>query len=156
GLGDQSGRPLLLDGEGRSEPFPEDGPRLPGQLHGELVCLVQLERQHPRLRSARTPCPEPSAMVCSCQSLPPAPPAQEGEPVIRRPLALVLSGGGAKGAYAVGAVEVLLERLPLPDLVCGSSVGALVAAMLAEGRSEERRVGEERGDQEAGDDYSAR
>lgn len=53
--------------------------------------------------------------------------------MIRRPLALVLSGGGAKGAYAVGAVEVLLERLPPPDLVCGSSVGALVAAMLAEG-----------------------
>ncbi|HEY8532009.1 MAG TPA: patatin-like phospholipase family protein [Limnochorda sp.] len=53
--------------------------------------------------------------------------------MIRRPLALVLSGGGAKVAYAMGAVEILLEELPPPDLVCGSSAGALVAAMLAEG-----------------------
>lgn len=53
--------------------------------------------------------------------------------MIRRPLALVLSGGGAKGAYEMGALEVLLEHLPPPELVCGSSVGALVAAMLAEG-----------------------
>lgn len=53
--------------------------------------------------------------------------------MIRRPLALVLSGGGAKGAYELGALEALLERLPPPEMVCGSSAGALVAAMLAEG-----------------------
>ncbi|BAS28827.1 patatin-like phospholipase family protein [Limnochorda pilosa] len=53
--------------------------------------------------------------------------------MIRRPLAWVLSGGGAKAAYELGAMELLLERLPPPDLVCGSSAGALLAALLAEG-----------------------
>jgi len=50
------------------------------------------------------------------------------------PIALVLSGGGAKGAYEAGVAAVLAERgLPI-RLVAGSSAGALNAAMIADGR----------------------
>ncbi|MGH7367423.1 MAG: patatin-like phospholipase family protein [Candidatus Rokuibacteriota bacterium] len=50
------------------------------------------------------------------------------------PMALVLSGGGAKGAYEAGVAAVFLERgLPI-RLVAGSSAGALNAAMIADGR----------------------
>jgi len=47
--------------------------------------------------------------------------------------ALVLSGGGAKGAYHVGVSKALNDlNFPL-DLVSGTSVGALVAAMITQG-----------------------
>jgi len=50
------------------------------------------------------------------------------------PLALILSGGGAKGAWEAGAAAALIERgLPV-RLVAGSSAGALNAAMLVDGR----------------------
>ena len=52
------------------------------------------------------------------------------------PTALVLSGGGAKGAYEAGVAAVFVERgLPI-RLVAGSSAGALNAAMIADGRME--------------------
>ncbi|WP_317495859.1 patatin-like phospholipase family protein [Haloechinothrix sp. LS1_15] len=56
--------------------------------------------------------------------------ADDGERV-----ALVLSGGGARGAYEAGALSVLLPELQRqgqrPRLVVGSSVGALNATYLA-------------------------
>ncbi len=52
------------------------------------------------------------------------------------PMALVLSGGGAKGAYEAGVAAALVERgLPI-RLVAGSSAGALNAAMVASGRAD--------------------
>lgn len=50
--------------------------------------------------------------------------------------ALVLSGGGARGAYQVGVLKALAELLPeektLPfPILCGSSAGAINAAVLA-------------------------
>jgi NTE family protein len=46
--------------------------------------------------------------------------------------AVVLSGGGAKGAYQAGALAYLVGNLERQyDIVCGVSVGALNAAMLA-------------------------
>jgi NTE family protein len=62
----------------------------------------------------------------------PSPNKQNG----RRPkVALVLAGGGARGAYELGALSVLLplleERGERPDIVVGTSVGALNAAFLA-------------------------
>lgn len=49
--------------------------------------------------------------------------------------AIVLPGGGARGAYEVGALSVLLPELEARgekvDLVCGTSVGAINAAHLA-------------------------
>jgi NTE family protein len=53
----------------------------------------------------------------------------------RPKVALVLAGGGARGAYEIGVLSVLLplleERGERPDIVVGTSVGALNAAYLA-------------------------
>jgi NTE family protein len=50
-------------------------------------------------------------------------------------VALVLAGGGARGAYEAGALSVLLPALETrgerPDIVLGTSVGALNAAFVA-------------------------
>ncbi|HEY8531622.1 MAG TPA: patatin-like phospholipase family protein, partial [Limnochorda sp.] len=56
-----------------------------------------------------------------------------GTPV--RELGLVLSGGGARGAYQVGALKAVVERLgPAPFVVIsGSSIGAINGAVVAEG-----------------------
>jgi len=46
--------------------------------------------------------------------------------------ALVLSGGGAKGAFTAGAVKYLMVELGLTfDLVVGTSTGALIAPLVA-------------------------
>jgi NTE family protein len=45
--------------------------------------------------------------------------------------ALVLAGGGVKGAYQAGAIEAVLESGYQPGIVTGISVGALNAAFLA-------------------------
>lgn len=50
------------------------------------------------------------------------------------PVALILSGGGAKGAWEAGVASALLERGVPVRLVAGSSAGALNAAMIADGR----------------------
>jgi NTE family protein len=51
-----------------------------------------------------------------------------------RRVALVLPGGGARGAYEVGALSVLLPELErrgeMPTIFCGTSVGAINAAFL--------------------------
>ncbi len=46
--------------------------------------------------------------------------------------ALVLSGGGAHGAYEAGVARALLERDSY-DLICGVSIGAINAALVAAG-----------------------
>jgi NTE family protein len=46
--------------------------------------------------------------------------------------ALVLSGGGARGAYEAGVASVLLEHEQF-DVVCGTSIGAVNAAIAAQG-----------------------
>jgi len=53
---------------------------------------------------------------------------------MRERRALVLAGGGSKGAFEVGAVRCLTDVFGFtPDLLCGASVGALNAAKLCEG-----------------------
>ena len=52
------------------------------------------------------------------------------------PVALILSGGGAKGAWEAGVAAALLERGVPVRLVAGSSAGALNAVMVADGRIE--------------------
>ncbi|PJZ24762.1 alpha/beta hydrolase [Leptospira hartskeerlii] len=44
--------------------------------------------------------------------------------------ALVLSGGGARGAYHAGVLKYLEEIGFKPDVVCGTSVGAITASAL--------------------------
>ena len=46
-------------------------------------------------------------------------------------LAFVLGGGGARGALQVGALQALLEAGLQPDLLVGTSIGAVNAAYLA-------------------------
>lgn len=46
--------------------------------------------------------------------------------------ALVLSGGGAKGAYQIGVIQELFDRGIKIDLVTGSSIGAFNGALLVE------------------------
>jgi NTE family protein len=46
--------------------------------------------------------------------------------------ALVVSGGGAKGAFAVGAIKEISKKIPF-DLVAGTSTGALIAPLVATG-----------------------
>lgn len=53
---------------------------------------------------------------------------------------LVLSGGGAKGAYQVGVLKALLEMEVHVDMVAGASIGALNAAVLASAPSLETGV----------------
>jgi len=47
--------------------------------------------------------------------------------------ALVIGGGGSKGAFAVGAIEALLDAGMSFDIIAGTSTGALIAPMLAAG-----------------------
>lgn len=61
------------------------------------------------------------------------------KPVIPRSVALVLSGGGARGAYEVGVLaylygEITRQRggvVPNIDVICGTSVGAINGCYLA-------------------------
>lgn len=48
--------------------------------------------------------------------------------------AVVLSGGGAKGAFQAGALEVLHDEGYKFDIISGVSVGTLNGAMLATGQ----------------------
>jgi predicted acylesterase/phospholipase RssA len=59
--------------------------------------------------------------------------AQQGCPA--GPTALVLSGGGAKGLAHIGVIQALEARGIRPDLVVGTSMGALVGALYASGAS---------------------
>ncbi len=52
---------------------------------------------------------------------------------------LVLQGGGALGAYHIGAYQALAERGFEPDWVCGISIGAINAAVIA-GNSPDQRL----------------
>jgi NTE family protein len=45
--------------------------------------------------------------------------------------ALILSGGGARGAYEAGALRALLERERF-DIICGTSVGAINGTLVAQ------------------------
>jgi predicted acylesterase/phospholipase RssA len=50
--------------------------------------------------------------------------------------ALVLSGGGAHGAYEAGVASSLLAREKY-DVICGVSIGAINAALIAAGRTDD-------------------
>lgn len=46
---------------------------------------------------------------------------------------IALEGGGAKGSYQVGAIIALLNNGVKPDMVAGTSIGAVNAALIAQG-----------------------
>ncbi|MBH5320261.1 patatin-like phospholipase family protein [Paenibacillus sp. GSMTC-2017] len=51
-------------------------------------------------------------------------------------IGLVLSGGGSRGNFQVGAVRYLYERNIRPAIIAGTSVGAINAVKLAEGEGD--------------------
>lgn len=50
-------------------------------------------------------------------------------------LGLSLSGGGAKGFAHLGVMQLLNEKGFIPDLISGTSAGALAGCLLADGHS---------------------
>src|SRR3970282_1559461 len=61
---------------------------------------------------------------------------------MKRKLAFVLGGGGARGALQVGALRAVLEAGYQPDLLVGTSIGAVNASYLAiNGFNQESLVG---------------
>ena len=53
-------------------------------------------------------------------------------------VALMLQGGGALGAYHIGAYQALAEHRLHPDWVAGISIGAINAALIAGNHPEDR------------------
>src|SRR6187431_1476745 len=51
--------------------------------------------------------------------------------VAEHPIAFVLGGGGVRGAVEIGMVRALFEAGIRPDLVVGTSIGAINGAMIA-------------------------
>jgi NTE family protein len=47
--------------------------------------------------------------------------------------ALILSGGGARGAFQVGVCQYLQEAGWIPEMVCGTSIGAINAVAIGSG-----------------------
>ncbi|MFI5234672.1 MAG: patatin-like phospholipase family protein [Gemmatimonadales bacterium] len=64
----------------------------------------------------------------------PAPVAAQGR-CPDGPVALVLSGGGAKGLAHIGVLRILDSLGVRPDLIVGSSMGAIIGALYASGYS---------------------
>lgn len=78
--------------------------------------------------------------------IPLSPILDEAPAPVRRPrwrnyTAFVLSGGGARGAFQVGALRALLEAGERPDVVVGTSIGAWNGAWIARDPSLEAMSG---------------
>jgi NTE family protein len=54
--------------------------------------------------------------------------------------ALVLSGGGARGAYQAGVFRCLEEQKWIPDIICGTSVGAINACAIGSGLNSQELI----------------
>lgn len=54
--------------------------------------------------------------------------------------ALILSGGGARGAFQVGVLKYLDEKGWRPDMICGASVGAVNAVAIGSGMTPDQLV----------------
>lgn len=78
----------------------------------------------------------PAAASQTAAAQPLAEPSAQGAPSPRRPVvAVVLGGGGARGAAHVGVLRAL-ERLGVPiDIITGTSAGAIVGGLYAAGHS---------------------
>src|SRR5471030_73312 len=72
--------------------------------------------------------------ACSAPVKPTPPPAPP--PVVLKPapkIALVLGGGAARGFAHIGAIKALEAQGIVPDLIVGTSAGAVVGALYAAG-----------------------
>lgn len=57
--------------------------------------------------------------------------------MLKPKLGVVLAGGGAKGAYQAGFIKALMELNISPDIVAGTSIGALNGCLLAQNQAQE-------------------
>ena len=77
------------------------------------------------------------------------PAAPKRRPSRRERIALVLAGGGARGAYEAGVLDALAPALAgrgqAPDIVVGTSIGALNSSFLAARAHEPLEAGRGRG-----------
>jgi len=71
-------------------------------------------------------------LLCSCAT---APPAVAPAPRPAAKIALVLGGGAARGFAHVGVIKALEAQGIVPDIVVGTSAGALVGGLYAAGYS---------------------
>ncbi|MCM8610849.1 patatin-like phospholipase family protein [Accumulibacter sp.] len=88
--------------------------------------------------------PHPLLLACiaalallGCAGTPPPPPTAPAAATPARPakLALVLGGGAARGFAHVGVIKVLESQGIVPDIIVGSSAGAVVGALHAAGHN---------------------
>ena len=52
-------------------------------------------------------------------------------------IGLVLSGGGARGFAHLGVIQALNERGIYPDVISGTSAGAIIGVLYADGHTPE-------------------
>ena len=67
--------------------------------------------------------------------------AQANDPPVRPKVALVLSGGGARGLAHIGVIKVLREQRVPVDFIVATSMGAIVGGAYAAGRTPEELEG---------------
>jgi NTE family protein len=79
--------------------------------------------------------PTPRALFLLAALVPAAAHAQQGCPAASSPTALVLSGGGARGLAHIGVLRLLDSAGVRPDLIVGTSMGAIIGALYASGHS---------------------
>jgi NTE family protein len=95
------------------------------------VLCASLVPSSATLAQAQTPAPIATEHAAAAAAPIPAPAVRPGRPRV----ALVLSGGGARGFAHIGVLRVLHEaRVPV-DIVWGTSMGAVVGGAYAAGRS---------------------
>lgn len=75
-------------------------------------------------RSAQNSAPQPRVWARIAKAAAPRPPHK----------ALVLSGGGAKGAFGAGAIRALYDAGERFATICGTSIGAFNGAFVAQGK----------------------
>ena len=82
------------------------------------------------------PAPSPAPPPVVATPAPPSPELTAPKPPPRPPrIGLALGGGAARGFAHIGVIQVLEENGIHPDLVVGTSVGSLVAALFASGKN---------------------
>src|SRR5690606_3429336 len=75
------------------------------------------------------------AIACTLSAVPRSAPAQDATPASRPKVGLVLSGGGARGFAHIGVLKVLEENRVPVDVVGGASIGGVIGALYAMGKS---------------------
>lgn len=76
------------------------------------------------------------ALLLSAACTAPVKPVPPAPPVVARPaprIALVLGGGAARGFAHIGAIKALEAQGIVPDMIVGTSAGAVVGALYAAG-----------------------